>query len=153
MPKQIDPEFLKQEYFHLQKTIEDFDQKSLTIKAWSVTLSMAGIGAAFSQKVPVILLLAAGSALLFWIIEAFWKSFQLAYLYRIRAIEAYTRGENSNDFTVPDITRTWGIGWRKYSVKTILWWPHVCLPHIVIVVSGPILWAVNLFSKFIPSAP
>jgi hypothetical protein len=150
MPSQIDVEFLRQEYFHLQKTVEDFDQKALTIKAWSVTLSMAGIGTAAIQKVPVILFLAAGSALLFWIVEALWKSFQLAYLHRIRAIEAYMRGESPEDFTVPDITRAWSVGWRKYSVRTILWWPHVCLPHIVIVVFGLALWIVNFWVQIIP---
>jgi len=30
-------DLLKEEYFHLQDTVEDFDQKALTIKAWSVT--------------------------------------------------------------------------------------------------------------------
>jgi hypothetical protein len=28
---------LQTEYFHLQKTIEEFDGKAMTIKAWSVT--------------------------------------------------------------------------------------------------------------------
>lgn len=41
---------MKEEYFHLNEIVEDFDQKALTIKAWSVTLSMAGIGVAFTQK-------------------------------------------------------------------------------------------------------
>lgn len=41
-------EFLRQEYFKLQEAIETFDEKALTIKAWSVTISMAGIGAAFT---------------------------------------------------------------------------------------------------------
>jgi hypothetical protein len=113
MTSQIDMEFVRQEYFHLQKTVEDFDQRTLTIKAWSVTVSIAGVGAAFTQKASVLLILAAASALLFWIIEALWKSFQLAYFHRIRTIEAYMRGEGLEDFTAPDITRAWSIGWRQ----------------------------------------
>jgi hypothetical protein len=38
---------LKEEYFHLQKTVDDFDQRTLNIKAWSVTTSMAGIATSF----------------------------------------------------------------------------------------------------------
>lgn len=41
---------LKEEYFHLQRTVEDLDQRILTIKAWSVTTSMAGIAASFFNK-------------------------------------------------------------------------------------------------------
>ncbi|MEO8418801.1 MAG: hypothetical protein ABI475_08770 [Methylophilaceae bacterium] len=65
MSKEIDLEFLRQEYFHLQSTVESFDEKALTIKAWSVTLSMVGIGAAFTAKMPLLLLLSAGASLLF----------------------------------------------------------------------------------------
>ena len=35
-PAQLDAA-LQTEYLHLQKTIEDFDGKAMTIKAWSVT--------------------------------------------------------------------------------------------------------------------
>ena len=41
---------LKEEYLHLQKTVEDFDQRTLTIKAWSVTTSMAGIAASSKSQ-------------------------------------------------------------------------------------------------------
>jgi hypothetical protein len=34
-------DLLRGEYFHIQRVAEDFDAKSLTIKSWSVTLSMA----------------------------------------------------------------------------------------------------------------
>ena len=37
MSSQDDP-FLKEEYLRLHDIVEDFDQKALTIKAWSVTL-------------------------------------------------------------------------------------------------------------------
>jgi hypothetical protein len=151
MARQIDLEFLRQEYFHLQKTVEDFDQRTLTIKAWSVTVSMAAVGAAITQKAPILLVLAAGSALLFWVIEALWKSFQLAYYHRIRTIEGYMRGEGPEDLTAPDITRAWSIGWRQYPMKTIIWWPHVFLPHAIIVVFGLVAWVVNWFVKIVPS--
>lgn len=150
MAGQIDLEFLRQEYFQLQQTVEDFDKRNLTIKTWSVTVSMAAVGAAITQKAPILLVLASGSALLFWIIEALWKSFQLAYYHRIRTIESYMRGGGPEDFTVPDINRAWSTGWRQYSMKTIIWWPHVFLPHAIIVVFGLGAWVANWFVKIVP---
>src|SRR5436309_6004811 len=41
-------ELLKDEYLH--KTVDDFDQRTLTIKAWSVTTSMVGIAASFLHR-------------------------------------------------------------------------------------------------------
>jgi hypothetical protein len=38
-----DNSLLVQEYMQLQKTVEDFDARALTIKAWCVTFSAAGL--------------------------------------------------------------------------------------------------------------
>lgn len=145
MCNEIDMEFLRQEYFHLQDTVESFDEKSLTIKAWSVTLSMAGIGAAFTAKVDILLLLSAGSSLLFWLIETSWKTFQQANYYRLRKIESYMKGKiDASDFRVPDITGGWSVGWRKTNFLKIMFWHHVFLPHGIIVLTGLVLWLINL---------
>ena len=87
-PKDRD-EHLSKEYPRLQQVIEDFDSKALTIKAWSVTLSAAGIVTAFSQGKATILPTSAASALIFWLVEAMWKASQQAYYRRIREIEKY----------------------------------------------------------------
>jgi hypothetical protein len=61
---------LKEEYFHLQKTVEDFDQRTLSIKAWSVTTSMVGIAASFLHSdASVLSLLAALASLSFWMTD------------------------------------------------------------------------------------
>ena len=149
MDKQVDMEFVRSEYFHLQKTVEDFDQRALGIKGWSVTVSMAGLVAAFTEKEPLILLLAAASAIMFWIIEAYWKRFQLAYFFRIRQIEAYMKGDDVGTFTTPHITGSWGIGYSQYSILNIMWWTQVYLPHLVIAIAGFLLWIINLFLPII----
>lgn len=146
---EFDKEFLRQEYFHLQKTVEEFDQRAITIKNWSVTVSIGAIGTAFTQKMPVLLLLASGSALLFWIIEMAWKSFQTAHYERIDAIEAYMRGELKEGFCTPDISRSWRISWEKRPLWRIFWWGHVCLPHAVIFVLGIVVWFINHYRPFI----
>jgi len=142
---QADLDFIKQEYFHLQDTVESFDEKSLTIKAWSVTLSMAGIGAAFTATVDLLLLLSAGSSLLFWLIEGSWKTFQQANYHRIREIEKFMNDEVSEDsFKAPNITGAWSVGWRNISLLKVMVWPHVFLPHAIVAATGVILWLINL---------
>jgi hypothetical protein len=136
----IDRDFLRQEYFQLQKAVEDFDQRSLTMKGWSVTASMAAIGAAFTQTTPALFLLASVSAFLFWVIEALWKSFQQAYYPRIREIEDFMRGVEREEFSSPDIAHSWSAAWRKTSFTRIMWWGHVCLPHVAIAFAGILLW-------------
>ncbi|EPG72602.1 hypothetical protein LEP1GSC058_0890 [Leptospira fainei serovar Hurstbridge str. BUT 6] len=132
-----------QEYLHLHKTVEAFDSRGLTIKAWSVTLSMAGIGTAILDSTYSILLLSAGSAFLFWIIEGLWKSFQYAYYLRIRMIEGYFSGENKT-LTPFQISTSWSTSWRAGGWKRLFWiltWPHIFLPHLATVLAGPLLYA------------
>ncbi len=58
------------EYFHLQKTVEDFDGKALTIKAWSITFNMAVLVGAFTSHASAVLLIASAASLMFWVLEA-----------------------------------------------------------------------------------
>ena len=64
---------LRREYIHLQQNVESFDQKTLTINAWSITFSMASVAAAFVQHAPPLLLVAGIASLLFWNAEGLWK--------------------------------------------------------------------------------
>lgn len=153
MSREIDMEFLRQEYFHLQESIESFDEKALTIKAWSVTLSMAGIGAAFTAQMPLLLLLSSGASLLFWIIEGSWKTFQQANYYRVRKIEDFMQGEiPPGEFRLPDITGAWSVGWRAVSLWRVMAWPHVFLPHAIVVIAGIALWVADFSLGIIPAA-
>lgn len=145
---------LKEEYFHLNKVVQDFDQKALTIKAWSVTLSMAGMGAAFTQKAAILLLLGGFASVLFWITETLWKSFQQAHYTRIREIESCFASGTSE--TKPfQIGASWYQAWRQdrwRKLFRISFWPHVCLPHAIVAISGPSMWLLNRHCPFVPVA-
>jgi hypothetical protein len=152
-----DPEFLRREYFHLQDTVEKFDDKALTIKAWSVTFSMAGVGAAFAQHAPVLLLLSALASVLFWLIEGLWKVFQQSYYPRIREIEEDVRTKSLTDISTPSITTSWSAAWhgrndRRSGLHNVLVWPHVFLPHLVVTVGATAVWLLNRVFAFIPAA-
>ena len=133
---------LQAEYFHLQKTVEDFDGKALTIKAWSITFSMAVLVGAFTSHAMAVLLVASAASLLFWILEALWKSFQLGYYSRIESIEACFRSPGA-ELPPLQINEAWMERWRKTpwtEVWRMAWWPHIALPHAVAVVGGIALY-------------
>lgn len=134
---------LESEYFHLQRVVEEFDQRALTIKAWSVTFSAAGLGLAYSESERAIPLVASLSAIVFWIVESLWKTNQQAYYPRIGEIEAHFSLAES--LTMPlAIKRSWSESWRqrgKYGLAFhIMRWPHVALPHVFVVVAGLLLF-------------
>ncbi|GAB4499918.1 MAG: hypothetical protein OHK0019_37690 [Saprospiraceae bacterium] len=134
-------DLLKEEYFHLQKTVEEFDSKAITIKAWSVTGSLAAIAAGFEFNNVFLWLLGAIASILFWLTEGYWKTFQMANYQRINEIESWFRNSKSTAIDVFQISKSWSVGWRtrKKQLWRIMFWPHVALPHIIIVVLGIIL--------------
>jgi len=131
---------LADEYMFLQRAVEEFDAKALTIKGWSVTVGSAAIAAAIQQDVPELLLAAASSAVGFWLTEVIRKGQQRTFYFRIFEIERYF--ERSFPDTRPlQISTTW---WRAHLGKdppsgrprsnflTPLILPGVLLPHIAI---------------------
>src|SRR3954471_1551257 len=89
MAQPTNDELLAREYLELMKAVGEFDSRALTIKAWSVTFSAAGLTAAYVYDKPIILLIAALSALVFWVVEALWKISQRAHYPRMIEIEAH----------------------------------------------------------------
>ena len=137
---------LKDEYFHLQTLVEQFDARALTIKGWSVTLSMAGIGAGVLEENRLVIAAAAAAALLFWIVEAIWKSFQHSFYKRILDIE---KAVLENKEIAPfQISTSWRASFDTDIVSRffrIALYPHVFLPHLLTLVCGALLAA---FVKF-----
>jgi hypothetical protein len=127
----VDKALLEKEYFHLQSVIESFDAKSLTIKAWSVSIvgAVASSGAFFGKW--QLLLFASVVSLMFWLIDAAWKTFQYANYRRIGQIEEYMRGKRSKVDNL-QIARSWHTSYKNGGIKRfrrIMLWGHVFLPH------------------------
>ena len=129
---------LQAEYLHLQKVIEDFDGRVITIKAWSVSFSLVAFLGAFATSRGGALLVASASALLFWFIEAYWKRYQFVYYRRCNDIERFFRGE-ACEVRPMQIGATWDQEWERRTFRTVfemMSWPNVWLPHGVIAVAG-----------------
>jgi hypothetical protein len=155
MPDRDPADLLSQEYLFLQKTIEEFDARALTIKAWSVSFSAAGLGFAYQQHNKVLLLVAAGSALAFWIVDAVWKYHQRAFYPRVFAIEDwFARGAKDRAAAPFQVNTYWqsefGRGllgriqsretrsvWKAYAIPFFV---GVAMPHVCVVIAGVALY-------------
>lgn len=80
-------EDLGKEYYSILEVVSDYDQRFLTIKGWSVTLSLVALGLGFKEQHAFYFALAAFSGLSFWVLEALAKRHQLRYYSRMRDIE------------------------------------------------------------------
>lgn len=138
----IDQELLKDEYLKLFELVDSFDNKGLTIKAWSVTISMAGIGMAFISHSPILLLFASLSAIIFWVLEAYWKTFQMPYLVRIDEIEAYYSGK-LDTISLFQISRVWKETYNRKDIYQTMKWLNLMIPHVVITLIGIILFVLD----------
>lgn len=136
---------LQAEYLHLQKTIEDFDARALTIKAWSVTFGLVVFASAFAGHSRIPFLISAASAAIFWMLEVQWKLFQASHHARAQRIEGHFRGDASVEHPF-QISGSWYASWRARrttEIARIALWPHVALPHVVLVALGLLLFILS----------
>jgi hypothetical protein len=133
---------LKDEYLHIQKTVVELDGRAITIKAWTVSFSLAALIGAFVAHKAAILLVSAFSASLFFVIEGFWKHNQQAFYFRSELIERYFAGhlEQLEPF---QIDRHWVQFDRDRRLRDYLkamLRPHVYLPHAPIIALAVVLY-------------
>jgi hypothetical protein len=132
------------DYYHVQSAIEKIDERTMTIKAWSITFSMAGVAFALEKQIPVVLLLSAASAMLFWVIDVYWKGFQAAFYFQTSKIEHWFRGDFRESLHAPAISGHWTKGWRKQcepkNVLTTFFRPQNALPHAIVAVVAIVLY-------------
>lgn len=142
-------QLLVDEYMFLQRCIEEFEGRALTVKGWSVTLGSGAIAAAIQQDNPSIFLAAAASAAGFWLTEAIRKGQQRTFNQRVSTIEAYFRmafpGTPPHSISPLQISTSW---WQAHLRKrppsghwasnflTPLVLPGVILPHVVLIAAA-----------------
>lgn len=132
-------DFLWNEYELLYNTYESFNEQSLTLKSWSVTVGLAAIIAVYAEKVTlsgrVAILIAAFSAIPFWITDAFWKSYQNGYVARLQALELIKDCTNIPDYKLGIVT-DWQLSYDWFDWLSVLYWPSVALPHVFVLLAG-----------------
>jgi hypothetical protein len=78
---------LKEEYFFLQNTIEDYNRQIWMIKALGITGTGAAIALALQEKQSLIALLGCAIPIFFWVLEGQWKHFQRGFYPRAAELE------------------------------------------------------------------
>ena len=136
--------FFKDEYLLLQKFYEDFDNRLMTIKGWSATIGLAAIGAGFYQT-EYLWLFAAGAALVFWTLEAVWKSFQYFYAPRLQALEKAFADNNFTGLVPFQIYSSWFEAFRPKGFQIIqrFFQGIVMFPHAIITLVGLLLFVLE----------
>ena len=137
-------EEILREYYWMQQRVAHFDERQISIKSWGTTASGALIGFGFSESLPVLFLLAAISSIVFWYIDAQWKSFQIVAIRHGSSLENLLHEEQA-EYTGPSINAYYddAFGWRK---KTERFWysffqSNVCVPYLPLGLIAIALWA------------
>lgn len=146
------------EYYAIMKVVSEFDGRLMSVKGWSVTLSLAGLGLGFQYGHYALFALASGTALAFWFMDALIKRHQMQYYARMRDIEVAAFHLNHLEIggqtvSAPKVDWYWGFTGEgddrrsapptqrtSENVRTMLRRAprmlHVMLPHVVAFVLG-----------------
>jgi len=158
-------EDLSKEYYAILDVVSAFDGRILTVKGWSVTLSLAALGLGFQQKHYALFGLAAATALGFWYIDVLLKGYQMRYYPRMRDIELAAYHLNQlplpelGTVSAPRIDMSWGYhagkvqhDWRteaparrntleiRHMMARRHYQANQLLPHLVAIVLGVALF-------------
>ena len=156
--RSVNEEALLKEYYEILKLVGEFDGRLMTVKGWSVTLSLAALAWGFQYGHYGLFLVATLSGLGFWLIEGAMKRHQMRYYLRMREIEVlqYQRAtdEDAKASSSPRIDSSWSYAAVVYngkdqveyqpspvrgplrSYRLASFFPHVFLPHLVSVLAG-----------------
>lgn len=149
MEKSHYPGILKDEYIMLQQFYEDIDEKGLNIKNWSITVALASIGAGLVYN-KNILLLACAAAVIFWILEGYWRGLSYFFVVRIKDIErAFAEGREEQEIPL-QVYSTWGKAYDKEKDQTrrYMFKFNAMLPHVAIIVISLIMYLLRGMGLF-----
>lgn len=138
-------QLLWNEYELVYQIYEGYNEQLLTLKGWSVSIGIAALIAAYTKPISssgrIGVLLAALSAIPFWLTETFWKLFQRTSLDRLTEIEACQTGAPVRDDAciAAQISTVWQ---ESFDTQKWEYWLagafdlHVLFPHLALLVVG-----------------
>jgi len=154
---------LSKEYYAVVGIVSAFDQRLMTIKGWSVTISLAALGFGFSRSHYALFGVAAVTGAVFYIIDILTKRHQLRYYPRMRDIEIAALELNQIELksgkvlSAPRVDWTWSLPAEgskdsrderpkqrtqettREMLRKVPVMGNVILPHIVAIVLGILL--------------
>ena len=130
-----DLSFITKEYFKVVDIISQYDDRLMIIKGWSITVGIALIGYAFTQKNKFLLVLCMIAVLCFAIVDAKFKEYQVCYYDRMAQIErCIERKEIDNKVRCisPAINGSWKEAKSFFGIFPQLLIGGVWMPHFVL---------------------
>jgi hypothetical protein len=146
-------ELLWKEIDLLQQSIRTYYTMLMTIKSWAITVFSAFVIFAVKEKQPQNLLLCALAVLLFWVLDALFKSFQRAFIIRYNKVEhvlrkdlptAVEKRSFKNLLVIPDIRGRLSFSSEERRDKTTplkgALYPHTSLLYVAMIVFDAVLY-------------
>lgn len=144
-PDTFELEFLKQEYFFLQTTIEDYNKQIWAIKALGITGTGAVIVLALQQNKSILAVVGCAIPIFFWVLESQWKHFQRGFYPRVGEIESILIDHCT--LKVPSIYGSWchslkrgAISKRKGYIWDGLFNPSVFISYVLEIIFLLVAW-------------
>ena len=129
-------DLLKEEYFFVQKTIEDYNKQIWGIKALGLTGTGAVIGLMIQQQQGIIAFIGCAIPVLFWILESQWKHFQRGFYPRAAELESILNDDFH--FPGPCIYGKWSKSFKRSArAHSVNYWKDglfnrsVCVTYIL----------------------
>lgn len=148
-------EDLLREYFAVVSQISEHDGRMISVKGWSVTLSLTALGLGFQTGHYALFMLAALTGAGFWFLNGLLKGHQVRHYARVREIEVVAHALNAVDIEGTGPMSSPRIGWSwtqadrppaapvlltsdgiRRSLKLRFFYPNVMFPHLVAVALG-----------------
>jgi hypothetical protein len=135
------------EYYFTQELVDRYDERSLQIKSWSITASGVAIGFGFTADRPALFLLGSIGSLIFWYLEALWKSIQAVHIEKSHELEKIlNKPELSYDG--PSISGNFAEKFRTRAPRRnafkIMRYRNVWIPHLFIILFGVLLFLLQI---------
>jgi hypothetical protein len=134
------------EYYFIEDLIDKFNERSLTIKSWSITSCGVALGLGASEKQPLLFCLAAFGSIVFWYLEASWKSSQITVADRLQELERLLSQETLA-YDGPKINATFGKAFQDEvdarRILHIMMRRNIRVPHLFITLLGILAFLIS----------
>lgn len=152
-PNDFELTLIKEEYFFLQRAIEDYNKQIWAIKALGITGTGFVIALTLEQSQNIIALIGCAIPLFFWILESQWKHFQCGFYPRVAEIEKILTQEYN--FHGPFIFGGWNRAFKRSNAPRHrgYLWDGVLNPSVFVSYWLAIGFLVFLYCQKLPPPP
>jgi len=132
-----------------------FDTITFSVRGWAVSAFTAMLAVSASQKLPNLMLLAILPVVMFWLVDALYKSFQRNFMRRGREIEEYLASDRFKDdlksravlsIRVPALSAKFGTSSFLARLKIVL---QIALVRNVLIIYSALLFLCVLSYPFL----